>query len=51
MNIKPIQGVFCVIDSFAIQSKNEFYLIGEMSVDEIKSTWFDIPLKNKKNLS
>jgi hypothetical protein len=46
MNTKPIPGVFSVIDSFAIQIRNGFYLIGKMSVGEIKSTWFGIPLKN-----
>jgi hypothetical protein len=50
MKTKPIQGVFSVIDSFVIQSRNEFYLTGEMSEGEIKSTWFDIPLKNKKRI-
>ncbi|WP_183578024.1 hypothetical protein HDF18_10200 [Mucilaginibacter sp. X5P1] len=50
MNTKPIQGIFAVIDSFAIKSRNEFYLIGETSVGEIKSTWFiNIPLN--KSLS
>lgn len=40
MNTKTIQGVFSVIDSFAIKSRNEFYIIGEISEGEVKSTWF-----------
>jgi hypothetical protein len=48
MNTKPNQEIFALIYSFAIKSR--VYLISEMSEGEIKSTWFDIPLKNKKNV-
>ncbi|MHB8207185.1 hypothetical protein [Mucilaginibacter sp.] len=49
---KPIQGVFAIIDSFAIKSRNEFYLIGEISDGEIKPKWFvNIPLNKSLNLA
>lgn len=52
MNTKPIQGIFSVIDSFAIQSRNEFYIIGEMSEGEVKSTWFvNIALNKSLNIT
>jgi hypothetical protein len=52
MNNKPIEGVFSVIDSFAIKSRNEFYIIGEMSEGEVKSTWFaNIPLNKSLNIT
>ena len=47
MNTKPVQGVFAVIDSFAIKSRNEFYLIGELTSGEIKPMWFVNILLNK----
>ncbi len=50
MNTKPIEGVFAVIESFSIKSRNEFYLIGELTEGKIASTWFvNIPLN--KSLS
>jgi len=50
MNTKPIQGVFSVIDSFAIKSRNEFYIIGEISEGEVKATWF-VNIALNKSLS
>ena len=52
MTTKPIQGIFAVIDSFAIKGRNEFYLIGEISEGEIKPTWFvNIPLNKSLSLA
>jgi len=52
MNMKPVQGVFSVIDSFAIKSRNEFYLIGELTEGEIKPTWsVNIPLNKSLNVT
>lgn len=34
------KGKFEVIDSFAIRSRNEFYLIGEIKDGIIESNWF-----------
>ncbi|WP_345210375.1 hypothetical protein [Mucilaginibacter gynuensis] len=52
MNAKPIKGVFSVIDSFAIKSRNEFYLIGELTEGEIESTWFvNIPLNKSLSIT
>lgn len=52
MNTKPKQGVFSAIDSFAIKSRNEFYLIGELIEGEIKPTWFvNIPLNKSLSIT
>lgn len=52
MNAKPIQGIFSVIDSFAIKSKNEFYIIGEMTEGGVESTWFvNIPLNKSLSIT
>jgi len=52
MTTKPIEGVFSVIDSFAIKSRNEFYIIGKMSEGEVKSTWFaNIPLNKSLSIT
>lgn len=40
METKSVQGVFTVIDSFAIEARNEFYLIGELTEGEIQPNWF-----------
>jgi hypothetical protein len=34
------EGVFQVIDSFAIRKRNQFYLIGKLTKGEIKKEWF-----------
>jgi len=36
----PIQGKFEVIESFAIASRNEFYMIGQLKEGEIRENWF-----------
>ena len=40
MEHKDKQGVFEVIDSFAIRKRNQFYLIGRIKEGEIKENWF-----------
>lgn len=37
---KSPEGVFQVIDSFAIRKRNQFYLIGKLTKGEIKKEWF-----------
>lgn len=34
------QGLFDVIESFAIASRNEFYLIGQLKEGVIEANWF-----------
>lgn len=52
MNTKPVQGVFAVIDSFAIKSRNEFYLIGELTEGKIESMWFvNVPLNKSLSIT
>ena len=42
---ESVQGRFEVIESFAIRSRNEFYLIGQTREGTIKENWFiSIPL-------
>jgi len=40
MYSKNIKGKFNVIESFAIRSKSEFYLIGSLIEGEIQKEWF-----------
>lgn len=40
MYSKNIKGKFNVIESFAIRSKDEFYLIGSLTEGEIQKEWF-----------
>jgi len=47
MNIRETQGVFSVIDSFAINNRNEFYLIGELIEGELQSGWYANIILNK----
>ena len=52
MNNKPAQGIFAVIDSFAIKSRNEFYLIGELTEGKIESMWFvNVPLNKSLSIT
>ena len=52
MNTKPVQGVFAVVDSFAIKSRNEFYLIGELTEGKIEPMWFvNVPLNKSLNIT
>jgi hypothetical protein len=44
------QGVFNVIDSFAIKRRDEFYMIGNLKEGDVKENWFvNVPLN--KSLS
>ena len=46
------QGIFEVIDSFAIRSRNQFYLIGKITEGEIKENWFvNIPFNSSLSMS
>jgi hypothetical protein len=40
MKNELIQGQFAVIDSFAIEARNEFYLIGEVVKGTAERGWF-----------
>ncbi|TSJ38902.1 hypothetical protein FO440_20600 [Mucilaginibacter corticis] len=52
MITKPVQGVFAVIDSFAIKSRNEFYLIGELTEGKIEPMWFiNVPLNKSLSIT
>ncbi len=35
-----IQGTFQAIDSFAIRSREEFYLIGQLTNGEVQARWY-----------
>jgi len=46
------QGLFEVIDSFTIRSRNQFYLIGRIKEGEIQENWFvNIPLNLSLSLT
>jgi ABC-type uncharacterized transport system ATPase subunit len=52
MNTKPVQGVFAVIDSFAIKRREEFYLIGELTAGEIEPMWFvNVPINKSLSIT
>lgn len=40
MKSKSPEGVFHVIDSFAIRKRKQFYLIGNITKGEIRKDWF-----------
>ncbi len=40
MNAESIKGKFKVIESFAIRTKKEFYLIGNLTEGQIRKKWF-----------
>ena len=40
MKSKSPEGVFQVIDSFAIRKRKQFYLIGNITKGEIQKNWF-----------
>jgi hypothetical protein len=47
MQKKIAEGQFEVIESFAIRSRNEFYLIGQLKEGTIKEQWFiNIPFNS-----
>jgi hypothetical protein len=49
---KEIKGEFEVIDSFAIRSRNEFYLIGEMKKGIVEENWFlNVPFNKSLSLT
>ena len=49
---EEIKGEFEVIDSFAIRSRNEFYLIGEMRDGIVEVNWFlNIPFNQSLSLT
>ena len=46
------QGLFEVIESFAIRSRNQFYFIGKIKEGKIQEDWFvNIPLNSTLSLS
>lgn len=46
------QGLFEVIDSFAIRNRNQFYLIGKLKEGEIEENWFvNIPFNSSLSIS
>lgn len=46
------QGLFEVIDSFAIRKRNQFYLIGKVTEGRIEENWFiNIPFNSSLSLS
>ena len=46
------QGKFEVIESFAIKTRNEFYLIGEIKQGIAKENWFlNVPFNNSLSMS
>jgi len=52
MKTKSIEGVFAVVDSFAINNRNEFYLIGELIEGKIEADWFvNLPLNSTIDLT
>lgn len=52
MQTKIRQGLFEVIDSFAIRRRNEFYLIGELKEGTLHENWFiNIPFNKSISLT
>ncbi len=52
MPAKTYQGLFEVIDSFAIRRKNQFYLIGLLKEGTVQENWFvNIPLNGSLSLT
>jgi len=46
------QGVFEVIDSFAIRRRKQFYIIGKVKEGDIKEKWFvNIPFNSSFSMS
>ena len=46
------QGLFEVIDSFAIRKRNQFYLIGSIKEGEIEENWFvNVPFNSTLSLT
>ena len=46
------QGIFDVIDSFAIRRRRQFYIIGKVKKGEIKERWFvNIPFNSSFSMS
>ncbi len=40
MEQRTVKGIFHAISSFAIKSRNEFYIIGRLLDGEVKANWF-----------
>ncbi|MFK7934121.1 MAG: hypothetical protein AB8G22_11480 [Saprospiraceae bacterium] len=52
MKINKYQGTFEVLDTFAIRSRNQFYLIGKLTKGRIEENWFlNIPLNDSLDLT
>ena len=52
MQAKTRQGLFEVIDSFAIKRRNEFYLIGQLKEGEVEQNWFiNIPFNSSLSMT
>ena len=52
MNPIDRQGLFEVIDSFAIRSRKQFYLIGKIKEGKVQENWFvNIPFNSTLSLS
>lgn len=46
------QGLFQVIESFAIKRRNEFYLIGQLKEGSVQKNWFvNVPLNRSLYIS
>lgn len=46
------QGLFEMIDSFAIRNRNQFYFIGKIKEGKIKKGWFvNIPFNSSLSMS
>lgn len=52
MNTKVRQGLFKAIDSFAIRSRNEFYIIGQILEGTIQENWFiNVPFNESLSMT
>ena len=52
MQAKTRQGLFEVIDSFAIKRRNEFYLIGQLKEGAVEQNWFiNIPFNSSLSMT
>jgi hypothetical protein len=52
MKTETKQGLFEVIDSFAIRRRNEFYLIGLLKEGTVNENWFvNVPFNNSLSLT
>ena len=52
MDTNNRQGLFEVIDSFAIKRRNEFYLIGQLKEGKVQEQWFvNIPFNKSLSMT